>query len=319
MSTNPDTLRYSALLRKPVLSKGATRELGWVEVVWMHPLAHQVLGFICRPNFLGSKRLAFNLNQLKSVGEATIVINSDPVEATAEQIKLLETLIGHELWDDQGQSLGRIVDCLFNKHTGVISDYLFRSEGWREFVGDLYQLPVHQIMNFDKRRVYISADATHWLNLYEEGLETRVSEVSDRLRENYTEVAQTWTEQAKDLTQQARSRLQTWTSTFKQQAKSLSDQAMESAKSFVDDLEDDQSSPPGREKRFSGSRLLRQIKEQATHLRDELQRDSKAPQDRFRDSGQHADRRSPRSIPPDYQLGSGIAEEEDWEEEDIWR
>lgn len=319
MSTNPDTLRYSALLRKPVLSKGSTHELGWVEVVWMHPPAHQILGFICRPSLLGSKRLAFNLNQLKSVGNTTVVINSDPVEATAEQIKLLETLIGHELWDDEGQALGRIVDCLFDKRTGVISDYLFRADGWREFVGDLYQLPVHQIISFDKRRVYISADATHWLNLYEEGLEARVTEVSDRLRENYTEAAQTWTEQAKDLTQQARSQLQTWTDTVKQQAKSLSEQARETAKSFADDL-DDEPSTAGRGKRFSTSGLFQHIKEQAINLRDELQGDVKPPRGSIRRPEQNANPRSDRSISPEYQLGSGLEEEEDWEEEeDVWR
>lgn len=319
MSLHSDTLRYSTLLRKPVLSKGSTHELGWVEVVWMHPPSHQVLGFICKSSLLGSKRLAFNLNQLKSVGDATIVINSDPVEATSEQVKLLETLIGHELWDDEGQVLGKIVDCLFDKHTGKISDYLFRSDGWREFVGDLYQLPVHQIINFDRRRVYIAADATHWLNLYEEGLETQIADVSDRLRENYTEAAQTFKTQAQELTQQAKTRLQSWTDTAKQQAKSLSEQARETAQSFVDEMDDRDQRPPEQGRRTSKAGIFQQIKAQAINLRNELQNESKPTQNRSRANAPETQQNSP--ISADRQLGSGLHPhpDDDWEEEDIWR
>jgi uncharacterized protein YrrD len=315
MAEQPASLRHSDLLRKPVLSKGSTQELGWVERIWMHPPAHRVLGFICRPTLLGAKRLAFNLNQLKTVGQATVTVQADPVETTIDQVKFLETLIGHELWNDQGQVMGRIVDCLFSRETGLISDYLFRAEGWQELIGNLYQLPTHQILNFDKRRIYVAADAAHWLNLYEEGMEARVMEVSDRLRENYTEATQSLSEQAKDITQQARERLQNWSGTFKQHIQSLAEQGSETAKSFVQDLEAGSSSTQG-EKRSSRSSFLHQIKRQAISLKEELQGEIEPLKERFTTS-----RKSTQAPPSQHEYRDRLPKgstSDNWDDEEPW-
>jgi uncharacterized protein YrrD len=316
MAAQPASLRHSDLLRKPVLSKGATQELGWVELLWMHPPAHRVLGFICRPTLLGAKRLAFNLNQIKHVGQATITVQSDPVETTVDQVKLLETLIGHELWNDEGQVIGRIVDCLFSRETGLISDYLFRTEGWRELVGNLYQLPTHQILNFDKRRVYVAADAAHWLNLYEEGVEAKVMEASDRLRENYTEATQVLSEQAREITQQARERLQKWSGSFKQHIQALTEQDTEATRSFIDDDTDFEPSAPSRKQDATPSSFLRQIKQQALNLKDELQSELEPLKERLVHPRPSAQSPSPQNEYRD-RLPKGSTSDE-WDDEEPW-
>jgi uncharacterized protein YrrD len=316
MAAQPVSLRHSDLLRKPVLSKGATQELGWVELLWMHPHTHRVLGFICRPTLLGTKRLAFNLSQIRNIGQATITVQSDPVETTVDQVKLLETLIGHELWNDEGQVMGRIVDCLFSRETGLISDYLFRTEGWRELVGNLYQLPTHQILDFDKRRVYVAADAAHWLNLYEEGVEAKVMEASDRLRENYTEATQVFSEQAREITQQTRERLQKWSGSFKQHIQALTEENTATARSYRDEDIGVKPSASSQKQDATPSSFLRQIKQRALNLKEELQNELEPLKERLVNPRPSTQSPSPQSEYRD-RLPKGSTSDE-WDDDEPW-
>lgn len=56
MATQPEVVKQSDLLNQLVLDRNTMEELGHVDVVWMHPPVHRVLGFICKSGFLGTKR-----------------------------------------------------------------------------------------------------------------------------------------------------------------------------------------------------------------------------------------------------------------------
>ncbi|MGB7413452.1 MAG: PRC-barrel domain-containing protein, partial [Thermosynechococcaceae cyanobacterium] len=95
MST-PNLIRHRDLLNLLVIDRATTDELGRVEVVWMHPPAHRVLGFICKTGPLGGPKLAFNLNQIDQLGSESVVVKGESVVTNTSEVKLLESLIGLE-------------------------------------------------------------------------------------------------------------------------------------------------------------------------------------------------------------------------------
>ncbi len=241
MSRRLETIRHSELLHRLVLDRTTTDELGKVDVVWMHPDDHRVLGFICKSGLLGKKRYAFNLSQIHNLGSEGIVVSSQPVETDTEQVSFLETFIGKELWNDAGDQLGKITDFIFNGITGEISDYLFKSQGWRGFASGLYRLPAEQIVSFGKKRVLVAERATRKFVLYEEGLQHRLAKVSETLREDigerlkdgYSEVSQelqvsktrlgrSLSEQTQEMTKQAKGQFQQIAKQATQVAKTVS-------------------------------------------------------------------------------------------------
>ena len=247
MSDQRDVIRHSEFLNRLVFDRRTTAELGRVERIWMHPPAHRVLGFICKSGPLGAKRLAFNLQQLKKLGRESIVVDSQPVETNATEVGHLETLIGTELWTDGGDKLGKITDCLFNRHTGVISDYLCKTEGWQGFTGEVFCLPTGQIITFGKKRVLVAeATASHFLT-YQAGLDKRLSQATDHLAERYSvmgqelqgswaELQHTFTDQAQAIGRRAQGQLQHWTDTASHQMETLAHQASETAQTVGEQL-----------------------------------------------------------------------------------
>jgi uncharacterized protein YrrD len=206
------TLRHSELLHRLVLDRTTTEEFGKVEVVWMHPEAHRVMGFVSKSSRFTKARFAFKLSQLQTLGDEGLVVNSLPVETDTEHVGVLETLIGHELWSDDGNRLGYITDCLFLLETGEITHYLFRSQGWHGFIDSVYKLPTRGIVRMGKKRVLVAERAVPLIATYQEGLEQKVVQVAEDLQ-SISETAQTATKRvgkqvraiAEQATQKAKS------------------------------------------------------------------------------------------------------------------
>jgi uncharacterized protein YrrD len=225
MADSATILRHSQLLNQLVLDRDTTEALGRIEMVWMHPSAHRVMGFICKPGFMSKQRYAFNLKQLYRLGSESILVSSRAVETTLKDVRLLESLINHEVWTDGGENLGRIVDCLFNRKTGSITQYLLKSGGWRGFTSGIYQLSPSSIMSFGSRRVLVTASVSENLPLFQEGLEERISQVGDRIKTGYTQELESLTSRAHQLTQKAEDRLQKLNQQTSRQVKSFTHQA----------------------------------------------------------------------------------------------
>jgi len=107
----------------------------------MHPPVHQVLGFICKSGLLGTKKTAFNLEQIKTLGANSILVNAQSRQILKESF---ESVINCDVWSDGGNKIGRITDCLFNLKTGELPNiYLFRVDGG--IAGGVYRLPPNKI------------------------------------------------------------------------------------------------------------------------------------------------------------------------------
>jgi len=252
MATHPEVVRQSDLLNQLVLDRNTMEELGHVDVLWMHPPVHRVLGFICKSGFLGTKKTAFNLAQIRTLGANSILVNAKPVETDSEKVRQLESLINCEVWSDAGNKIGRITDCLFNFKTGAITEYLFISNGWGVIANGVYLLPPSKILSFGNKRVLVSEAAAQTLAVYREGIKQKLTKASNFLKEDYIQAtqevrslakqAQAATEQAREraqaLAEQAKDKVQTLNEQLKEGTQTLAKQAKEKGEVLVEQVKE---------------------------------------------------------------------------------
>jgi uncharacterized protein YrrD len=225
MNNPPGTIRHSELINQLILDRTTTEELGRVEVLWMYPEIHRVLGFVGKSGWLGQQKFAFRLDQIYAIGSSGVLIEGRSEKTDADHVRRLESLIQHEIWSDEGNRIGKITDCLFDLQTGEISHYLYVSSGWSGITGDLYQLPVQSINSFGKERVLVSESAVPYFGTYREGLPTKFIKVRETLTHEAVEEWRSLTEQAQTATEQAKDRFQQFTELARAQALRLSEQA----------------------------------------------------------------------------------------------
>ncbi|WP_250122749.1 PRC-barrel domain-containing protein [Chroococcidiopsis sp. CCMEE 29] len=236
MATQPEVVKQSDLLNQLVLDRNTMEELGHVDVVWMHPPVHRVLGFICKSGFLGTKKTAFNLAQITTLGANSILVNAQPVETDSEKVRKLESLLDCEVWSDAGNKIGRITDCLFNLKTGLITQYLFVSSGWGGMAGEIYLLLPSKVLSFGRKRVLVSEAAAQTLTVYREGIKQKLTKARNIFKEDYIQVTQevrSLAKQAQAATEQAKERAQILAEQAKEKVHSLNQQLKEETQTFA--------------------------------------------------------------------------------------
>lgn len=260
MATQPEVVRQSDLLNQLVLDRNTMEELGHVDVLWMHPPVHRVLGFICKSGFLGTKKTAFNLAQITTLGANSILVNAKAVETDAEKVRQLQSPINCEVWSDAGNKIGKITDYLFNSKTGAITQYLFVSSGWGGIAGDVYLLPPSKILSIGSKRVLVSEAAAQTLAVYREGVKQKLTKARNFFKEDYVQAtqelrsrsvrsaqslakqAQAATEQAKEraqaLAEQAKEKVQTLNEQLKEETQTLAQQAKEKSQIIVEQVKE---------------------------------------------------------------------------------
>ncbi len=224
-----ESVRYSDLLNEMVLQRSTMAERGRVEVLWEYPQAHRVLGFICKSGPFDRTKTAFNLDQIDQIGDNGIFVKSDPVETDADRVKQIESLIGSEVWTDMGKRLGRINDHIFDLKTGAIKLYLFSPGGLKRLAGPVYALYPTQVLGWGNRRVVVSAGIANQLEVYEPGVQDRISRFAEVLNTEGTQVGQGLLDRAKAKAKQAGSKAQILAEQARDRAQELSAELLDSA------------------------------------------------------------------------------------------
>ncbi len=254
-------VRQSQLLDQIVLDRATMDECGRIEVMWCYPKVHRVLGFICKSGSFDRTKKAFNLDQLDKIGENGVLVNSEPVETDRDRVRQLESLIGCEVWTDEGKRVGRINDYVFQLSSGNIRYYLLASSGLQGLTGKLYSLYPNQILGYGRGRVMVSGGIVPGLELYQVGLdqkleqkftgleeriERKLKRVADRLNEGLAEDAppigtdlkdraQSMFDRARSVTAQVGSRVKDRAQEF------LNEGFVEERRDFQDDRDRDES------------------------------------------------------------------------------
>lgn len=201
MVQKPSVIRHSELLHCLVLDRSTTDDRGRIELVWMYPQVHRVLGFICRSGLMNPQRLAFTLPQIQAIRDKNIWVEGEPTAADSTQLNQLETLLYHEVWSESGAFLGKVKDCLFELKTGKITQYLVVLKGWRSVLNELYPLAPTEVLSFGKKRLLVSDRAGEEIQKQRD----RIQQALVELRQDYQSIKQEvlhFSQRAQTLTQE---------------------------------------------------------------------------------------------------------------------
>jgi uncharacterized protein YrrD/polyhydroxyalkanoate synthesis regulator phasin len=237
--SQPEVIRQSELINQLVLNHRTMEELGRIEVLWMYPPAHRVLGFVAKSGFLGWQKLAFKLSQVEAIGENGVLTHSQPDPTDADRVRQLESLIHCELWSEAGHKLGWITDCEFNLRTGAITAYLVVIDRLSEVIGSIYRLPPSQIISFGSKRVVVAATSLKDFEPYREGIQEKFAKVTSTIKEEYTQATQelrSLVQRAQHTTQHTAEQLKTLAEQAKERAQLLAEQAREKAQELSEQL-----------------------------------------------------------------------------------
>lgn len=218
----PELVKQSDLLNQVVLDRASMQQFGQIEVLWMYPKVHRVLGFICRSGLFGSKKTAFNLDQLDSIGADGVLVNSQPVDTDAEKVRQLESFVGCEVWTDAGDRVGKVIDYLFDLQTGEIEQYLYVSNGWSGIVGSVYMLPANYILRFGNGRVLVPGESVSAFAIYRSGIQDRFAKVTDLFEERVQSAPD-----VRSLLQQTKEKARILAEQAKEKARIVAEQVVE--------------------------------------------------------------------------------------------
>jgi uncharacterized protein YrrD len=240
MTAQAEIFRQSELINQLVLDRQTLEELGRVEILWMYPPVHRVLGFICKSGFLGNKKAAFKLGQVTAIGNSGVLTHSPPEPTETRKVQQLESLIQQEIWSNEGNQLGKITDYLFELETGKITAYLFVSSGWAGITGELYELRPADITSLGKKRVLVAESAADRFSIYREGISQKLAKAKDSLAQEASEELRSLSQRAETLTEkvteQVKGRFQSLTDQAKERAQMLSQKAREKAQTLNEQL-----------------------------------------------------------------------------------
>lgn len=212
MSTQQQILKQGDLLNRLVLERSTAEEVGRVSSLWLNSVAHQVVGLTCKSGFLGNKKHSFAWEQVTRVGADSILVNNTSDGAEPEKPEQVVSLIGHEVWTDAGNKVGKLVDYLFESETGAVVSYLFVSSGWRGVLDGVYLLPIVAIASIGSKRVIVADAIVQVPTQYAEGLNQKVNQATELLKDDLEKTkrdieavknrTQNLAEQVKDKTQE---------------------------------------------------------------------------------------------------------------------
>lgn len=212
MNTQPETIKQSQLLNRLVLDRRTAEEVGRVEQLWLDPQNHQVVGLTCKSGFLGSKKRTFSWAQVETIGIDSVLVNMGPEVVDSEKPESAVALMGHEVWTDAGNKVGKLVDYLLVSQTGAVTYYLFVSSGWRGVLDGLYLLSPTAVISTGSKRVIVADAVVQTPQQYAEGFNQKVTQAAEYLKEDYKKTqsdleamrrgAQNLAEQVKETTEE---------------------------------------------------------------------------------------------------------------------
>ncbi|MEL6223295.1 MAG: hypothetical protein AAFR31_11710 [Cyanobacteria bacterium J06627_8] len=229
--TFENIIKQSDVLNQLVFDATTMEEVGRIDVLWMYPQINRVLGFVCKSGFLGSKKAAFKLPQLKSIGDDSILVTGEGEPTVAAKVKQLESLVQSEVWTDDGEKIGSIIDCLFNYRSGVIVRYLMIPGRLASITNGVYFLPPKAIQSFGQNRVLISAEAAKSLKPYRKGWKYKLAELRDTVKEDYVDGVsgelQSFAQQMQVFSKDALGKVGQWGDRLRDETQSWVEQAKE--------------------------------------------------------------------------------------------
>lgn len=237
MNVPSQTLKRSELINRLVLDRRSAEEIGRVEQIWLDPQLHRAISLTCKQGFLGKTKQTFSWSQVETIGSDSMMVNSDTDVETSATPSQGVSAIGHEVWTDSGNKVGKLVDYLLEPLSGAVVYYLFSSSGWRGILEGIYVFSPTSVASIGSKRMIVADAAVQEPELFAEGLNKKITQAAEILKEDYQKTqrdlgvmrrnAQDMAEQAKDRAQVVGRRAQEMAEQAKDRAQEVANKAKE--------------------------------------------------------------------------------------------
>lgn len=234
-------IRQSQLLNRLVLERQTTEEIGHVDQLLLDYQAHRVVALRCKSGLLGAKKRYFAWGQVESIGTDSILVNTSKNNKTQQETESWDSLIGHEVWTDAGNKIGKLVDYLLKPKSGTVVNYLFSDLGWHGVMDGMYLLPPVAISSIGRKRIIVLDAVAQNSKQYGEGLNKKISQATDLIKEDYQKTVQDFQDvkrKAQHIPEQLKDKAQSVTEQFKDKAKATTEQLKDKAQSVTKQLKD---------------------------------------------------------------------------------
>ncbi|PZO41977.1 MAG: photosystem reaction center subunit H [Shackletoniella antarctica] len=189
MSAPAQTLKCTELLGRPVLDRQTVKELGRMAHFLVDAQAQQVTGLVCKSGLLGMTKTAFAWRQVEAIGDDSILVRAAD-STTPQASDMAEAPLGFEILTNQGNSVGKITDLLFDPSTGAVTAYLFTPHGWQGLMAGTYIFAPVAISSLGDRRVIVLEPAVENPQQYAPGFESKLSQATDFIQADYDRTRQ---------------------------------------------------------------------------------------------------------------------------------
>ncbi|NEP49570.1 MAG: photosystem reaction center subunit H [Moorea sp. SIO3C2] len=248
----PKPIRQSQLLNRLVLERQTTEEIGHVDQLLLDYQAHRVVALRCKSGLLGAKKRYFAWGQVESIGTDSILVNTSKNNKTQQKTESWDSLIGHEVWTDAGNKIGKLVDYLLKPKSGTVVNYLFSDLGWHGVMDGMYLLPPVAISSIGRKRIIVLDAVAQNSKQYGEGLNQKISQATDIIKEDYQKTVQDFQDvkrkaqqmpkqfkdKAQSVTEQLKDRANATTTHLKDKAQSVTEQLKDKANATTTNLKD---------------------------------------------------------------------------------
>ena len=185
MNTQSQTaIKHSDLINRIVLNRQNAEEIGQVAQLWLDPMAHKVLGLVCKSGLLGHKKRSFTWAEIEAIGSDSILVHLNS-ESKAKKPPSVESIVGYQLWTDGGNQAGTLMDYRFDPKTGKVVEYIFGSKGWRGIADGTYRLPPVAIASVGGKRVMAIEAMVQNAEHYTDGINQKVAQAAESLKDDY--------------------------------------------------------------------------------------------------------------------------------------
>ncbi len=241
MNKPQKNLKRSELIHKLVIDNNTKEEIGYVDDIWLDTTTHKIVGFTCKASLLSWKKHTFTWEQIKSIGDDSMMVNFNP-DVQADKPNQLIALIGREVHTDSGNQAGKITDYVIDNKTGEIINYLYISKGWRGVIDSIYQFAPTFIIKITNKRVFVADNILENPQIYAEGLQEKLHQAAEIIREDYAKNKidlEGLRRGAKGIAEQVKDKAKEVAEKAKEGAHNITEQVRDKAKEAVEKAKED--------------------------------------------------------------------------------
>ena len=131
---------------------------------------------------MGGARQIFQWGQVDSIGDDSLLVSGPQWDVDLKGSSPIKAPIGHEIWTDGGNQMGKVTDIVLDPKTGSVMNYVFSSTGWHGILDGTYLLPPIAVSSIGSQRMIVLETMLSHVKQQSGGLGQKAGHVTEFLK-----------------------------------------------------------------------------------------------------------------------------------------